>query len=209
MAQQVRDQRRALRVALLLTNKMQAAIIATKRILLEESERQLHSDDVALLLVAVEHRHLIAAAVDVGRLLVVDLDENEVARQHSSTLGDEADERGRAVGESAQWAGRHDERVALEIVAARPVQRHDFSHRQRRLGVVGGIGRFAPPAPGRHDGQGDGAHRDRHIAALEQETREEEDAVERRQRSPDERRRHRAPVPMPQGDRDHRDRSDH
>ena len=61
--------------------------------LLEKAEGELDADDVALLRVAVEHGHLIAAAVDIGRLLVRDLDEDEVARQDAGALGDEPDER--------------------------------------------------------------------------------------------------------------------
>ena len=58
--------------------------------LLHEAEAQLHADDAAAFLVAVEYNDVIAILVDVGNLRVDDFDKDEVApeRRRSGPITD-------------------------------------------------------------------------------------------------------------------------
>ena len=111
---------------------------------------------------------------------------------------------------SAQRIGRHQQRVALEQIGRAAVDADQLRDRHRRLRRIGGEGRLAAPAPGRHDEKDRAADGERHEAAFEELERigDQEGGVDRGQRPPHQGGARRAPSPAVAGDGEHRQRGD-
>jgi len=97
-----------------------------------ETEPQLDADDAAAILVAFEHRDVVAVFVNVGDFGVRDLDQDQVARKHAVTFQQQSDQSRRAIIRMPQRVGRHDQRVAFDERRAGAVYLDELRHGQAR-----------------------------------------------------------------------------
>ncbi len=138
------------------------------------------------------------------------LDEDQVARQHAIAVPDHLHQGRRAVVERIQRLRRHDQSVALHEEGAGAMFIDQFAHGHPVFRLIGGEGRLAAPAPGRHDREDRKADQQRNEAAFKefQRTRDQKPPVDRRQGAPDQAGLQPSPAPDAAGDEKHRQRSD-
>ena len=175
-----------------------------------EAEPQLDTDHAAAILVALEHRDVIAVFVNVGDFGVRDLDQDQVARKHAVALQQQSNQGGCPIVGMTERVGRHDQRVAFDESCTGAVYLDELRHGQARARGIGGKSGLAPPAPGRHDNESRDADGKRHEAALEEFHRagDQEGAIEGGHRNPHQHRSRQPPLPIAPRDREHHQRGD-